>query len=134
MVMTMSVIRGRAENAQVPDALAYYRRLERESDLVYHASPYKPGRAPVPLHFDFSYNYYPTAYQRPGPDVTSTACATAPSSTAACALPGGRRRPRQGRRDELPALARYAPAAWRRVIRSILQGPAEPCGRLSDTV
>jgi hypothetical protein len=69
LVMTMSVIRGRAENAQVPDALAYYRRLQRESDLVYHASPYKPGRAPVPLHFDFSYDYYPTAYQRPGPDV-----------------------------------------------------------------
>jgi dolichyl-phosphate-mannose-protein mannosyltransferase len=69
MVMTMSVIRGRAENAQLPDALAYYHRLERESDLVYRASPYKPGRGPVPLHYDFSYNYYPTAYHRPGPVV-----------------------------------------------------------------
>ena len=28
-----------------------------------------PGRKPVPLHFDFSYNYYPTAYFRPGPEV-----------------------------------------------------------------
>ena len=66
LVMTNSLIRGRAENAQVPDALAYYHRLERESTLVYHASPFKPGSAPVPLHYDFSYDYYPTAYQRPG--------------------------------------------------------------------
>ena len=65
-VVTMSVIRGRAENAQVPQALAYYRRLERESQLVLSASPFKKGRKPVPLHFDFSYDYYPTAYHRPG--------------------------------------------------------------------
>jgi 4-amino-4-deoxy-L-arabinose transferase-like glycosyltransferase len=69
LVVTMSVIRGRAENAQVPDALAYYQRLERESRLIYSVSPYERGRGPVPLHFDFSYNYYPTAYKRPGPAV-----------------------------------------------------------------
>jgi hypothetical protein len=69
LVMTNSLIRGRAENAQVPEALAYYRRLERESKLVFHASPYKPGRGPVPLHYDFSYDYYPTAYYRPGGEV-----------------------------------------------------------------
>lgn len=69
LVMTMSVIRGRAENAKLPDALAYYQRLERESRPVYRASPYDPGRGPVPLHFDFSYNYYPTAFHRPGPEV-----------------------------------------------------------------
>ena len=69
LVMTTSLIRGRAENAKVPDALAYYRRLERESTRVFHASPYKPGRGPVPLHYDFSYDYYPTAYYRPGGDV-----------------------------------------------------------------
>jgi 4-amino-4-deoxy-L-arabinose transferase-like glycosyltransferase len=66
LVMTNSLTRGRAENAQVPKALAYYQRLERESDHILHISPFKPGRAPVPLHFDFSYNYYPTAYYRPG--------------------------------------------------------------------
>ena len=38
----------------------------RESKLVYTISPFKPGRRPVPLHYDFSYDYYPTAYQRPG--------------------------------------------------------------------
>jgi 4-amino-4-deoxy-L-arabinose transferase-like glycosyltransferase len=66
LVMTNSLTRGRAENAHVPKALAYYRRLERESTHLLHLSPFKPGRAPVPLHFDFSYNYYPTAYERPG--------------------------------------------------------------------
>src|SRR4051794_6236720 len=66
LVMTNSLTRGRAENAQVPQALAYYQRLERESDHLLHLSPFKAGRKPVPLHFDFSYNYYPTAYYRPG--------------------------------------------------------------------
>jgi 4-amino-4-deoxy-L-arabinose transferase-like glycosyltransferase len=66
LVMTNSLTRGRAQNAQVPKALAYYQRLERESKHILHISPFKPGRAPVPLHFDFSYNYYPTAYYRPG--------------------------------------------------------------------
>jgi hypothetical protein len=66
LVMTNSLTRGRAENAHVPKALAYYQRLERESRHILHLTPFKPGRAPVPLHFDFSYNYYPTAYYRPG--------------------------------------------------------------------
>jgi 4-amino-4-deoxy-L-arabinose transferase-like glycosyltransferase len=66
LVMTNSLTRGRAENAKVPKALAYYQRLERESVHLLHVTPFKPGRRPVPLHFDFSYNYYPTAYYRPG--------------------------------------------------------------------
>lgn len=66
LVMTNSLIRGRAENAKLPEALAYYQRLQRESTLIYHLSPFKPGRKPVPLHYDFSYDYYPTAYYRPG--------------------------------------------------------------------
>jgi hypothetical protein len=69
LVVTMSVIRGRAENAKVPQALAYYDRLERESRRVFYASPYDDGAKKVPLHYDFSYNYYPTAYARPGPEV-----------------------------------------------------------------
>jgi hypothetical protein len=69
LVATMSVIRGRAENAALPEALRYYRRLEADSTQIAYESPYKRGRRPVPLHFDFSYNYYPTAYYRPGPEV-----------------------------------------------------------------
>ena len=67
--MTMSVVRGRAENANDPQALAYYDRIERESKQIFHASPYKQGANPPKFHFDLSYNYYPTAFYRPGPDV-----------------------------------------------------------------
>jgi hypothetical protein len=69
LVMTMSVIRGRAENAKVEQALAYYDRLERESRRLFYVSPYDPGADKVDLHYDFSYNYYPKAYARPGPEV-----------------------------------------------------------------
>jgi hypothetical protein len=66
LVMTNSLTRGRAENAHVGPALAYYRRLVSESRHLLHLTPFKRGRRPVPLHFDFSYDYYPTAYYRPG--------------------------------------------------------------------
>jgi hypothetical protein len=66
LVATNSLIRGRAENAKVPGALAYYDRLEAESTRVFHASPFDDGAKPVPLHYDFSFNHYPTAYERPG--------------------------------------------------------------------
>jgi hypothetical protein len=70
LVMTMSLIKGRAEVAKVPEALAYYDRLARESKVVYHLAPYKPGAKPVRFDFDFSYNYYPSAFERPGPEIT----------------------------------------------------------------
>ncbi|GAC1522604.1 MAG: hypothetical protein NVS2B6_07830 [Thermoleophilaceae bacterium] len=66
-IATMSVIRGRVETRSRPKGLAYYRRIEGEARLLKTISPFKPGRPPVPLHFDFSYDYYPTAYMRPGP-------------------------------------------------------------------
>jgi hypothetical protein len=69
LVMTMSVIRGRAEEGKVSQAIAYYDRLERESRRIYYQSPYDPGAEKVKLHYDFSYNYYPTAFNRPGPEV-----------------------------------------------------------------
>jgi hypothetical protein len=68
--MTMSIIEGRTVNARLPAALAYYARLRRESDVVFHVSPYKPGAKPPRFDFDFSYNYYPSAFHRPGPEVT----------------------------------------------------------------
>jgi 4-amino-4-deoxy-L-arabinose transferase-like glycosyltransferase len=70
LVMTMSLIEGRAVNAKLPQALAYYDALRRGSRVVYHVSPYKPGVKPPRFDFDFSYNYYPTAFRRPGPEIT----------------------------------------------------------------
>jgi dolichyl-phosphate-mannose-protein mannosyltransferase len=66
-VMTFGVIQERAMATGDPDVRAYYRRLERESTLLRTFSPYEPGADPVPFSFDLSYNYYPTAYHRPGP-------------------------------------------------------------------
>jgi 4-amino-4-deoxy-L-arabinose transferase-like glycosyltransferase len=70
LVMTMSLIKGRSEVAKLPQALAYYDELKRQSDAVYHVSPYKSGATPVRFDFDFSYNYYPAAFERPGPEIT----------------------------------------------------------------
>lgn len=70
LVMTMSLIEGRAVNAKLRPALAYYDALRRQSDVIYHVSPYKPGAKPVRFDFDFSYNYYPAAFHRPGPEIT----------------------------------------------------------------
>lgn len=52
---------------RVPEAIAFYRRLEREADLAYEASPFPAGAAPLPFQFDFSFNYSPLRYERPGP-------------------------------------------------------------------
>jgi hypothetical protein len=70
LVMTMSLIEGRAVNAHLARALAYYDRLRRDSDVVFHLSPYKADAKPPRFDFDFSYNYYPGAFERPGPEVT----------------------------------------------------------------
>jgi 4-amino-4-deoxy-L-arabinose transferase-like glycosyltransferase len=70
LVMTMSLIKGRAEIAKLPDALAYNKLLADESKVVYHLSPYKPGAKPLRFDFDFSYNYYPSVFHRPGPEIT----------------------------------------------------------------
>jgi hypothetical protein len=70
-VVSGSTQRGRAdaEPDEVPDAIAYYRELERRSDLVFRASPYHEGGGPVEFNFDWSFDYYPLAYARPGPDI-----------------------------------------------------------------
>jgi hypothetical protein len=68
-VMTMSVIRGRAEKDGDERALAYYRRLEDESELLKTFDPWEEGADPPEFHFDLSYNYYSPAFDRPGPEV-----------------------------------------------------------------
>jgi hypothetical protein len=71
-VVSGSTQRGRAEVApdEVPGAIAYYRALERRADVVFHASPYRTGAGPVAFNFDWSFDYYPLAYARPGPEMT----------------------------------------------------------------
>ena len=69
LVMTVNVVRDRALESGDRQARAYYSRLERDADLVREFSPFKKGADPVPFNFDLSYNYYPGAYERPGPTV-----------------------------------------------------------------
>jgi hypothetical protein len=75
-VVSSSTESGRAyaDPREVPLAIAYYRELERRGEVVYRASPYargqRGGREAVPFDFDWSFDYYPLAYERPGPEMT----------------------------------------------------------------
>jgi hypothetical protein len=71
-VLTGSTQRARAlaDARSVPLAVAYYRALARRGQVVYRASPYDRGARTVPFNFDWSFDYYPLAYRRPGPAIT----------------------------------------------------------------
>lgn len=100
-VITGSTQRGRAEvePAKAPRAIAYYRELERRATKVFEASPYRPGADPVDFDFDFSFDYYPRAYERPGATMivyqlrgggcAPRAAAGAASAAAATGAPSG---------------------------------------------
>ncbi|MBA3808140.1 MAG: glycosyltransferase family 39 protein [Solirubrobacterales bacterium] len=62
--------RALSEPRAVPLAAAYYRDLSQQGEVVYRASPYAHGAGPVAFNFDWSFDYYPLAYRRPGPDIT----------------------------------------------------------------
>ncbi len=70
-VLSGSAESGRAfaDPARAPLAVAYYRALARAGEAVYHASPYRAGARPVAFNFDWSFDYYPLSYYRPGPEV-----------------------------------------------------------------
>jgi 4-amino-4-deoxy-L-arabinose transferase-like glycosyltransferase len=70
-VVTGSQQSGRAfvDPAAVPQAIAYYRELDRDGKLIYESSPYARGSKGVEFNFDWAFDYYPLAYVRPGPMV-----------------------------------------------------------------
>jgi hypothetical protein len=71
IVLTGSTQEGRAlrEPGEAPKAVAYYRALERRSDVLYRVSPVRDGRRVGDFSFDFSFNSYPLNYERPGPEI-----------------------------------------------------------------
>ena len=71
-VVTGSTEEARAlvDPAAVPQAVAYYAALARRGTRVFEASPYARGVSAPPFNFDWSFDYYPSGYVRPGPVVT----------------------------------------------------------------
>jgi dolichyl-phosphate-mannose-protein mannosyltransferase len=69
LVVVGSTQRGRADAQPevVPRAIQYYRALEQRSTLAFEASPYRRGAGPVKFNFDWTFDYYPLAYDQPGP-------------------------------------------------------------------
>jgi hypothetical protein len=59
-----------ADPRAVPQAIAYYAALAKQGEVVYRATPYTHGRERVGFDFDWSFDYYPLAYHRPGPEMT----------------------------------------------------------------
>jgi hypothetical protein len=68
-VVVGSTQRGRAEAQpkEVPKAIAYYKALDQRAKLAFVASPYGKGKGPVKFNFDWTFDFYPLAYARPGP-------------------------------------------------------------------
>ncbi len=63
--------RASADPQLVPDAIAYYRELARQGEVVYRVSPYNSaGKDDVAFNFDWTFDYYPLAFHRPGPEMT----------------------------------------------------------------
>ena len=59
-----------ADPREVPRAIAYYRALSAQAQVVFRASPYRREQRPVAFGFDWSFDSYPLAYHRPGPQMT----------------------------------------------------------------
>lgn len=58
-----------AQPQVVPQAIAYYGALAQRGELRARFSPYAAGASPPPFDFDWSFDYYPLAYARPGPAI-----------------------------------------------------------------
>lgn len=62
--------RALADPRAAPFASAYYHALATRAEVVYRVSPYSPGSNPPGFSFDWSFDYYPLSYERPGPEMT----------------------------------------------------------------
>ena len=61
-------VRGSGRGART--RCAYYDELrKRRGDVVFRVSPYGSDSERVPFSFDYSFNYYPLTYERPGPEI-----------------------------------------------------------------
>jgi hypothetical protein len=59
-----------AQPGAAPRAIAYYAQLARRAKLMYQVSPFAHAAHPVKFSFDWSIDYYPPQYHRPGPELS----------------------------------------------------------------
>ena len=57
----------RGLKGELPGAIGYYKRLNEESDRTRLFNPWRDRADRPGFNFDMSFNYYPTAFTRPGP-------------------------------------------------------------------
>ena len=114
VVGSLQAGRAFAQPQDAPSAVAYYAALANRARLVYHITPFSRGAHPVPFSFDWSIDYFPRQYRRPGPEMTHrlwlvgagapgsrpslrTRRPTRPRSRCSCCSPRSSRcRPRMG--------------------------------------
>jgi hypothetical protein len=70
VVGSLQAGRSFAQPRIAPQAIAYYAQLANRGRLVYHVSPFGGSRHAVPFSFDWSIDYYPSQYERPGPELS----------------------------------------------------------------
>jgi hypothetical protein len=70
VVGSLQAGRAFAQPGAAPAAVAYYAELANRARLVYHVSPFATGARPVPFSFDWSIDYFPRQYHRPGPEMS----------------------------------------------------------------
>jgi hypothetical protein len=70
VVGSLQAGRAFAQPQDAPSAVAYYAALANRARLVYHVSPFTRGKHPVPFSFDWSIDYFPRQYRRPGPEMS----------------------------------------------------------------
>jgi hypothetical protein len=121
VVVVGSIQKGRTfkDPSLVPAAVAYYERLDSEARKVASFSPMKPGEPLPEFNFDWSYNYYPAGYERPGPQVDIYRLQNGLCATQAVLRgePG-----RRGNLPPLPPLRRAPTVPFLNPVRSLERG------------
>ena len=70
VISSLEAGRSFAQPQVAPQALAYYAALANHATLAYHVTPFSSAKHAVPFSFDWSIDYYPSQYTRPGPEMS----------------------------------------------------------------
>jgi 4-amino-4-deoxy-L-arabinose transferase-like glycosyltransferase len=70
VISSLQAGRSFAQPKVAPAAIAYYAALANRAELTYHVTPFTTTDRAVPFSFDWSIDYYPRQYRRPGPEMS----------------------------------------------------------------